>query len=699
MAISVDIINRYCEARLRIFCIRGVKGQTDLFFPNGWQETGVRDLFDCFADFEFDDASIAIVCGEVLCLDIDSKHAEDPAAFNQMILEFLGENFADFLAGCYIEGTPSGGMHLIFKVDFDPPKSTKIVRTENTKDAPALIETRGKNACAIVAPSAGYEAVSGDLVDLPTLSREQYESLISSIQKEFAPVEEETQTFALPPPTRPKRIETGQRPGDAFNSMGWQAARDVFTRNGWTIVNEMANEIQLKRPDNGHPSDAKYSAKIYRDTGISYIFTTGTNLDPETGILPFDLLAKLEHNGSHSEAAKALKRQSGHAYQNGQKSPQIANLPTENGKTDTVSDAERKAKELDEICKSVWMRDLDSVPEPVPSWGVKGIDGNIQKIATVFNATLLMATKKGGKSTFILLFLIAAMSELGRFLNIVLLVKNPKILLVDNEQGADQIAENLRIAVKFSKKKFDPDQITVLNLRPYNTAKRLEVFDYFMDKHGKNYDYIFIDGIKDFYPNFNDVDEAGRLGDWTINMCERFQAHFFFVLHTTKADGFAKGHHGSELENKAQNVIRLKYMKDPARVEVSHDAARRAYFDTFAFSFDKENMTFAETDSIGNETGNGTKTLFKLKSNVAEYPEKLHSEWIGKAFEGNDLSRGELLTRLVMIFQENGISSGDRKAKEFIEFWLSRSWIAKVGRNKNGAAPPYRDVRPNIDTD
>jgi len=124
------------------------------------------------------DAAIAIVAGpvsgDIECIDVDTKH--DPDSYMNYIDELREHDFFDLL---FIQSTPSGGRHIIYRC---PAVGRNQILAKKRQRLP-IIETRGQGGYFVVRPSPGYETVQGDIMNLPVLTAEQRDVLLSAARK------------------------------------------------------------------------------------------------------------------------------------------------------------------------------------------------------------------------------------------------------------------------------------------------------------------------------------------------------------------------------------------------------------------------------------------------------------------------------------------------------------------------------------
>ena len=226
------------------------------------------------------------------------------------------------VAGGRIETSPSGGLHLYYRVtDGEARRNTKLARRPSTDaelaDNPAeklrvLIETRGEGGFTVVAPTPGYchptgrpwAAIIGAPASIPTITAEQRDTLhaIATLLDRM-PAKDVAGTYEPADPATPG-YRRGTRPGDDYNDKtGWA---ELLTPLGWTRMWRLGDGWGWRRP-------GKKDHSISATTGTSsdgvdrlYVFSTSTDLPTETPISKFAFYALTRHGGDYAAAAKDL---------------------------------------------------------------------------------------------------------------------------------------------------------------------------------------------------------------------------------------------------------------------------------------------------------------------------------------------------------------------------------------------------------
>ena len=224
----------------------------------------------------------------------------------------LGDVLSRIEAG-YVERTPSGGYHLLYRVS-SPQANTKLARRPATADElvenPAdtikvLIESRGEGGYCILAPSHGrvhpsggaWQSIAGGFDHIITISDEERDELWRLAQ-----------TLDRMPETPPRAGSVEgeeERPGDAFNAAPDAQGHvlELLLDRGWTVVYRQGEVVYLRRPG----KDVGVSATLgHVGPGVLRVFTTSTEFEARA-YSPFSVYATLKHGGDFSAAARALR--------------------------------------------------------------------------------------------------------------------------------------------------------------------------------------------------------------------------------------------------------------------------------------------------------------------------------------------------------------------------------------------------------
>lgn len=265
---------------------------------------------------------IGVACGaisgglELLEFEGRAVTAGLPAAMRELM---DGHGQADLWAAVstgYVETTPSGGLHLLYRVaDADPRPNTKLARRpgdNNTVDV--LIETRGEGGQVVVAPTPGpfhtsgrpWMTVLGNPETIPAITAEQRDMLhaVATLLDQMPAEKILPESWGAGPAPAPTSGQ-GLRPGDDYNQRtSWD---DILLPAGWRKVRKMGAGWAWRRPGKDDPGISATTGQAADGVDRLYVFSTSTDLPAEKPLTKFAVHALLEHGGDYAAAARALK--------------------------------------------------------------------------------------------------------------------------------------------------------------------------------------------------------------------------------------------------------------------------------------------------------------------------------------------------------------------------------------------------------
>ena len=248
----------------------------------------------------------------------------------------------------YLEATPSGGLHILYRIsDHEVPGNTKVARRPGANGGvDVLVETRGEGGYCIVAPSHGsihpsglaWVTTVGSPSTIPNITWDERNALHSVFK---ALDEMPVATVIAEAMASPKEKGEGISPGDDFNARGvW---KEILV--GWSEVFRSGGVTYWRRPG----KDEGISATTGRNDGDNlFVFTTSTVFQSEKPYSKFAALALLNYGEDYSVTAKAL-RQMGYGSIS-----VVQDIPTPELRADGIIDyapneLSEKAQVLDEV--------------------------------------------------------------------------------------------------------------------------------------------------------------------------------------------------------------------------------------------------------------------------------------------------------------------------------------------------------------
>lgn len=266
--------------------------------------------------------------GQLEMLELEGRAVADiGAAFMQALDDHGLHELKLRLMGGYGETSPSGGIHLLYRVDGPVGGNTKLAQREARDDelTPAeqelldtkgkrarrdLIETRGEGGFVVVAPSHGpvhpsglpYKLQHGHPSSVPTITEQERDDLhaVATLFDEIPAPE----PIPDPTPIDRRTPDGGTSPGDDFNQRGrWD---DILAPAGWTLVRRLGDKSFWRRPG----KNIGISAVTGGDKGdYFYNWSSSTELPQEQALSKWRLYALTTHAGDFHAAAQALKQQ------------------------------------------------------------------------------------------------------------------------------------------------------------------------------------------------------------------------------------------------------------------------------------------------------------------------------------------------------------------------------------------------------
>ncbi|WP_431800358.1 phage/plasmid primase, P4 family [Microbacterium kunmingense] len=215
----------------------------------------------------------------------------------------------------WCEQSPSGGIHLFYRVDGAPVPGNQKVAQRPLDEPPGretLAETRGTGGFVVVAPSNGkvhatgrpYVRLTGGPGTIATITVEEREQLHAILHAALDSMPDDQPAPAGP--VDAKWSTTYQAtagditPGDDYERRTeWD---EILT--GWTHVFSRGATKYWRRPGKNDGISATTGHAGDRDR--LYVFTSSTEFEPEVPYTKFGAYALLQHRGDHAAAAKHL---------------------------------------------------------------------------------------------------------------------------------------------------------------------------------------------------------------------------------------------------------------------------------------------------------------------------------------------------------------------------------------------------------
>jgi hypothetical protein len=294
----------------------------------------------------------------------------------------------------------------------------------------------------------------------------------------------------------------------------------------------------------------------------------------------------------------------------------------------------------------------------------------------------LVTGKAKSKKTFLMIMVLAACLGCVPLMGTIqsdLPTDKKRIILIDTEQSKYHVWKRLK-AIAALAGIDDLTQIEVYSFREFSTAERRKLIEYLLTEGNPLGDIglFVIDGVRDLVNDINDPKEATEIASFLMRLTTIAWCHIITVLHQNKGDQNARGHVGTELQNKAEATISVTVQKEDKNVSVvqSEDLRDNKDFPPFAFKINDlgwpEILSEYESDSAVEKKQKGF--------NAYDIPPEIHHQVLSKIFKTQaEFSRGEFLSELITAWKALGQNLAENPAKELTSYYNQMGWAKNLG--------------------
>ena len=306
------------------------------------------------------------------------------------------------------------------------------------------------------------------------------------------------------------------------------------------------------------------------------------------------------------------------------------------------------------------------------------VDGSV--IGTLGNFSASIGKAKS-KKTFNVAALTAAALTNGKVLHYRASFPEEKrgILYIDTEQGRPHCQQVLRRILRLAglPEERDPDNLVMLTLRKFPPDMRLAIVDHAIGTI-PHLGLVIIDGIRDLLYDINSPKEAtdiiSRFMQWTDDR----QIHIHTILHQNKNDENARGHIGTELNNKAETVMQIEVDKEERSISVVEAIhIRDREFEPFAFRINSETLPELVEPYQPRKRGAGRPAKGPFDP-ARDIPEDVHRAALDAVFaEGSIGSYRAYQERLKEGYELQGVKFGSNRATQVAAFLREQQMVIR----------------------
>lgn len=312
-------------------------------------------------------------------------------------------------------------------------------------------------------------------------------------------------------------------------------------------------------------------------------------------------------------------------------------------------------------------------------------------IGTLGNFSASIGKAKSKKTFNVSAIVASALSE-GRVLHYKSEFPSDKrcILYIDTEQGRHHCQKVLNRILRLVNlpADVDPENLKLLALRKYSPEERLAIVEYALDTI-PNIGLVIIDGIRDFVYDINSPSEATRIISKLMQWTDDKQIHIHTILHQNKNDEHARGHIGTELNNKAEAIMQIEVDKEDKSISIVEAVhIRDKEFEPFAFRINEQALPELVESYAPKEkkVGRPKKEPFDPYRDI---PESVHRNALELTFANGDISGYDHVREALQAGYANaGYKLSYNKSVDVLKFLTNKRMVVKE-KNSYHFMPDY----------
>ena len=242
------------------------------------------------------------VCGLVTgfndleVMDVDLKvfsTAQEKKEWFGEYISFLQDNIMDFDDKFVIYKTKNEGYHILYKTK-RVEGNLKVAKLKGHSQQ--VLETRGVGGYVVLYANSYNKRSYLDIDYISDSDRE----ILFAVSRSYNFIDDVI--VSVPKKEKNTTPSVGLTPWDDYNNK--VSVLDIIGSD-FDVVRMLKDRAVIRR----HGADSAHSGYVYNDSGLMYLFTSGTSFEAEKGYNAFAVYSQLMHNGDFTAASRDLYSQ------------------------------------------------------------------------------------------------------------------------------------------------------------------------------------------------------------------------------------------------------------------------------------------------------------------------------------------------------------------------------------------------------
>lgn len=257
--------------------------------------------------------------------------------------------------------------------------------------------------------------------------------------------------------------------------------------------------------------------------------------------------------------------------------------------------------------------------------------------------------------------------------------KNVTVVLVDTERSYDynlpKAIQSIKMMSGYSinAKMTNFQYTSLINVERQDRFQALREYVVELRKSTRDHLLVVLDIVTDCLGNFNDISESMQLIDLMNKFMIELDASFICVIHENPSEGSnkARGHIGTEIQNKATTQIQLTFKDDDRQLLELNFLKNR--------NTGKVNSIYLEYDESNNSLMPASQELIEsgmVSDSYEKVPLKEVIQYVGELLVQR-MKGSELITELVKL-----LKASDRTVREKLKIIENGKLELEVGSDK-----------------